>query len=149
MDSEKAKVIFKSTCGLCWFPPYALAGYSWSLDTNSGMWLIRTDSEGNELWNKTFAESGHEEVLSLVQSRDNGYALAGYTSSYGAGDLDFWLVKTGDGLFVGGQGGLSCFNGTSFSQVLSVPTYIRVLGIYESTLYAGTMLDNPPKALLL
>jgi len=29
--------------------------------------------------------------------------------------------------------------------VFSVPTYIKVLGVYNNTLYAGTMLDNRPK----
>jgi len=55
------------------------------------------------------------------------------------------LEPYGDKLVVGGQGGMFCYNGTSFSLVFSVPTYIKVLGAYNNTLYAGTMLDNPPK----
>ncbi len=51
----------------------------------------------------------------------------------------------GGKLVVGGKGGLYCYDGTSFSLVFSVPTYIKVLGGYNNTLYAGTMLDNPPK----
>jgi hypothetical protein len=56
--------------------------------------LVKTDSSGNQLWNKTYGGNGAESVKSLVQTSDGGYALAGYTDSFGAGDCDAWLVKT-------------------------------------------------------
>ena len=49
-----------------------------------------------------------------------------------------------DKLVVGGKGGLYSFNGTTFSPIFTVPTYIKVLGVYNDTLYAGTLLDKPP-----
>jgi len=55
------------------------------------------------------------------------------------------LEPYGGKLVVGGQGGLYCYDGTSFSLIFSVPTYIRVLGACNNTLYAGTMLDKTPK----
>jgi hypothetical protein len=55
------------------------------------------------------------------------------------------LEPYGDTLVAGGKGGLYCYDGTSFSLIFSVPTYIKVLGAYNNTLYAGTMLDDPPK----
>jgi hypothetical protein len=54
------------------------------------------------------------------------------------------LEPYGDRLVVGGQGGLYCYDGASFGLIFSVPTYIKVLGAYNSTLYAGTFLDKPP-----
>jgi hypothetical protein len=73
---------------------YALAGYTFSYGAgNSDFWLVRTDSNGNALWNKTYGGTGSEMAWSVVQAVDGGYALAGLTSSYGAGLSDFWLVK--------------------------------------------------------
>jgi len=49
-----------------------------------------------------------------------------------------------DKLIVGGQGGLYSFDGATFNLVFTVPTYIKVLGVYNNTLHAGTILDKPP-----
>ncbi len=74
---------------------YALAGYTTSYGAGStDFWLVKTDSSGNKLWNKTYGGTGYDEAYSVVQSSDGGYALAGYTTSYGVGSYDFRLVKT-------------------------------------------------------
>jgi len=44
-------------------------------------------------WNKTYGGTGNEGAFSMVQTSDHGYALAGDTKSFGAGNWDFWLVK--------------------------------------------------------
>ena len=46
-------------------------------------------------WSKTYGGSGRDEAWSVIQTSDGGYALAGITYSYGAGNGDFWLVKLG------------------------------------------------------
>ncbi len=46
------------------------------------------------MWNRTFRETYDEIAYSLIQTLDGGYALAGSTDSIGAGNHDFWLVKT-------------------------------------------------------
>jgi len=74
---------------------YALAGYTDSFGAgNYDFWLVKTDANGTMLWNQTYGGTGDDEAYSLVQTSDGGYALAGYTASYGAGMDDFWLVKT-------------------------------------------------------
>jgi len=74
---------------------YALAGLTRSFDVGQGdFWLVKTDVDGNMLWNRTYGGRGIDIARSLVVTSDGGYALAGYTSSFGAGSHDFWLVKT-------------------------------------------------------
>ena len=44
-------------------------------------------------WERTYGGSDNDEARSLIQTTDGGYALAGATSSKGAGDVDFWVIK--------------------------------------------------------
>jgi len=71
---------------------YALAGYSYSAVGFYDFSLVKADSAGNMLWSKTMGGKGSDLAFSSAQTRDGGYALAGYTTSYGFGN-DFWLVK--------------------------------------------------------
>jgi len=74
---------------------YALAGGTNSSGAGSlDFWLMKTDANGNAQWNKTYGGTSNEEASALVETVEGGYALAGYTNSFGAGWLDFWLVKT-------------------------------------------------------
>jgi len=74
---------------------YAVAGLTNSSGAGSyDAWLVKTDSAGNTQWSRTYGGTNYEEARSLVQTSDGGYAFTGSTSSYGAGDHDFWLVKT-------------------------------------------------------
>ena len=46
------------------------------------------------IWSQTYGGIREEHAYSLIQTSDGGYALAGYTDSFGAGSSDFWSVKT-------------------------------------------------------
>jgi hypothetical protein len=74
---------------------YALAGSTNSSGAgNYDFWLVKTDASGIMQWNETYKGANDDEAYALVQTSDGGYALAGYTYSLGAGNNDFWLVKT-------------------------------------------------------
>ncbi|MFB0514424.1 MAG: hypothetical protein ACETVQ_02490 [Candidatus Bathyarchaeia archaeon] len=97
---------------------YALAGLTYSFGAGGGdFWLVKTDSAGNALWNRTYGGTGWEEARSMVQTADGGYALAGHTNSFGAGGSDFWLVKTDS---AGNQLWNQTFGGASAEDAYSV-----------------------------
>ncbi len=61
------------------------------------MWLVRTDASGNHVWNQSFGGTNDDDGRAIVSCSDGGFALAGITMSYGAGNYDAWLVRVGQG----------------------------------------------------
>ena len=75
---------------------YAIAGYRKPPDLGGDydFWLVKTNASGGVQWSRTYGGAEDDLAWSLVQTSDGGYAIAGYTCSFGAGGADFWLVKT-------------------------------------------------------
>jgi len=73
---------------------YAIAGYTSLIFEGGGdVYLVKLDAHGNLQWTKTIGGPHHEEGTSLIQTSDGGYAIAGTTESFGAGDKDVYVVK--------------------------------------------------------
>jgi len=71
---------------------FALTGFTESFGSgDNDAWLIKTDENGNEDFNKTFGGEFSDSAESMIKTSDGGYALAGITESFGSGA---WLVKT-------------------------------------------------------
>ncbi|MFX1252887.1 MAG: hypothetical protein ACFFCZ_14870 [Promethearchaeota archaeon] len=97
--AEVAEALIQTTDG-----GYALAGWTNSYGAGysetqvykkyGDFWLVKTDSNGLSQWNQTYGGVEDDYAEALIQTTDGGYALAGRTATYGAGDYDFWLVKT-------------------------------------------------------
>jgi hypothetical protein len=74
---------------------YALVGTLYGdSPTFNDAWLVKTDATGNVEWNQTYGGTGIDYAESLVAAPDGGYTIVGSTNSSGAGNSDFWLVKT-------------------------------------------------------
>jgi len=86
---------------------YLVAGYTQSNDGNvtgnhggGDVWLVKLNSSGGIIWQKTFGGTGYDIAYSLVATSDGGYAFAGQTASTN-GDVaglhgtaaDMWVVK--------------------------------------------------------
>ena len=67
---------------------FLVAGY---IDLD--IWIIKLDFSGNITWQKRYGGSSSEYVYSVLQTVDGGYIVAGSTSSFGAGNYDFWVLK--------------------------------------------------------
>jgi Secretion system C-terminal sorting domain len=75
---------------------YVICGRTESFgEGQSDIWLIKTDSEGEEEWNQTYGGNLREYGAGgILQTADGGYIIAGSTESINGQNMDWWLIKT-------------------------------------------------------
>ena len=72
---------------------YILIGTTASFGDNNDAWLIKTDAQGNEEWNKPFGGSDFDRGYAVQQIENDEYVITGWTKSFGNGNNDAWLIK--------------------------------------------------------
>ncbi|UCE18593.1 MAG: DJ-1/PfpI family protein, partial [Gemmatimonadota bacterium] len=113
---------------------FIICGYTYSFGAGaSDIYLVKTDSQGDEQWSRTFGGPGWEYGYSVCRTNDGGYLLTGSTTSFGQGLNDVYLIKTdsnGDELWTRTFGGPEEDIGRSACE-MSDGTYI-ICGYTES-----------------
>ncbi len=66
------------------------------VDQNSDVWLVKTDSFGNMVWDETYGDGEVDKGCYVEQTADRGYIVAGFKGidrGGGSSDNDLWLIK--------------------------------------------------------
>lgn len=99
---------------------YVVVGNTASFGSGlADVYLVKTDSNGELLWSRTYGGTNWDIGCSVRQTLDGGYVVAGHTFSYGAGLWDVYLVKTdknGDTLWTRTYGGTDWDYGYAVQQ---------------------------------
>ncbi len=73
---------------------YIVSGYSGEFESGQeDIWVLKLFSNGDIEWQRTYGGDQADRSYSIKQTIDGGYIIAGYTSSFGAGQEDIWVLK--------------------------------------------------------
>ena len=101
---------------------YIIVGHTYSFGpAQANVYLVKTNQNGNESWSKAYGGASHDRGLSVYQTSDAGYIVAGYTYSFGGGQSNVYLIKTnssGDTSWTKTYGGLLQDEGHSVMQTI-------------------------------
>lgn len=81
--------------------------------SNSQIYVVKTDNVGNKLWQKQYGGSLQEDCRSIIETPDKGFLIAGWTTSYGGGYMDGFLIKADS---IGNLQWQKTYGGTSFAE---------------------------------
>lgn len=76
---------------------YVMIGDADSLATGLGdtdAWMVKTDSNGDTLWTKTYGGNKKDGGKTVENTSDGGFLIAGITRSFGLINPNYYLVKT-------------------------------------------------------
>ena len=74
---------------------FAFTGYRRVEDySNYDCWLVRTDTEGNLLWEMSYGGNHDDFFYTMLESSDGGFVLAGSARSEHDGNTNGWILRT-------------------------------------------------------
>jgi hypothetical protein len=100
---------------------YIISGTTDPFRTASDVYIIKTNASGDTEWTRTYGGPGDDWGIGIRLTLDGGYIVTGFTSSFGAGGMDVWLLKlnaSGDTLWTRTFGG----TGNDFGWVVDRTT---------------------------
>lgn len=124
---DQANYITRTTDG-----GYVFCGVSYSHDGDitgnhdgpGDAWIVKLDSLGNIKWQKCYGGSGNDEAISIIQTSNGGYAIAGRTGSsdgdisgYQGGDFDGFVLTLDSS---GNMNWMKCYGGDSIDHFHSI-----------------------------
>ena len=62
-------------------------------ETDTDVWILKLNSNGDILWQKTYGGSLNDSASYIQQTIDGGYIVGGQTMSFGADYKDIWILK--------------------------------------------------------
>jgi uncharacterized delta-60 repeat protein len=96
---------------------YIVAGVTYSSYPDYDFWVLKLTSDGTVSWEKIYGGATDDQANSVQQTTDGGYIVAGWTSSFGAGNYDFWVLKLNDDGTVSWQ---KTYGGTNYDYAQSI-----------------------------
>lgn len=76
---------------------YVVAGQTGSMGSGADDFFItKTSPDGNLLWTKAYGGDNYERAKSIDLSQDGGYIVAGYSSGFGNGNGDLYMLETSE-----------------------------------------------------
>lgn len=73
---------------------YIITGWTQSFSVGgTDVYLLKTDADGDTVWTGSYGGFLNDGGSSVRETSDGGYIIAGWTSSFGAGDDDVYLLK--------------------------------------------------------
>ncbi|MFO7721925.1 MAG: hypothetical protein R6V49_01760 [Bacteroidales bacterium] len=113
-DEEANAIIQTSDNG------YAIVGYTTSKGKGKkDIFMVKTDSSGNQLWEGIYGGSNHDIGNDIVQTYDGNYAIVSSTKSIGSGNYDIWVLKVdtkGNRIWRKTEGGRGADYGNSIAE---------------------------------
>ncbi|NMB82969.1 MAG: T9SS type A sorting domain-containing protein [Ignavibacteria bacterium] len=99
---------------------FLLVGTSRSFATSTQIYLIKTDKDGNKVWEKNYGGTGGDAGKKIIPTQDGNYLIVATTSSKGAGNFDVYLVKingNGDIIWEKTHGGADWDEATDIAEL--------------------------------